>query len=250
MLSEDFLTREQQNLKALGDKLHKDALFTQQFIDSGKRPENEMQWFGSVRSDCIYGTFLLKNLLDSLDDYKDKSEEQISFYIGKIAIQSFLEIINSFEQSTIKLLEENDYFSNMLRDRLEPNLLLIEESWKEDVPGKSKKLKKDLIRLYKRRMKEMGFIRDTLHKEEIIDDLDKQILEFTWDIRNSMHSNFVAIKDIKFSPPGTSLNYTFDFKKGQELYHPHDLLSFYSMTEQLIFIQLKILQKFNEQSEG
>ncbi len=90
-------------------------MFAKQFIDKGKRPKNEMEWFGSVRSDCIYGTFL-KNLLDSLDSYKDMSEAQLGFYIGKIAIQSFLDIINSFEQSTIKLLEENELFSQMLKD--------------------------------------------------------------------------------------------------------------------------------------
>ena len=248
MLSKDFLTQERKNLEALGDKLNKEANFAQQFIDSGKRPKNEIQWFGSVRSDCIYGTFLIKNLLDRLDDYKDKSEEQIGFYVGKIAIQSFLDIINSYEQSTIKLLEESESFSKLLRKRIEPKLKLIEESWKEDVSGKAKRIKKELINLYERRTKEMKFIRDTLHKEGIIDDLDKKILEFAWDIRNSMHSNFVAIKDIEFSAPGTSLNYTFDFKKGQELYHPHDLLSFYSMTEQIIFIQLKILQRLNKQN--
>ena len=49
------------------------------------------------------------------------------------------------------------------------------------------------------------------------------------------------------SAPGTNLNYAFQFKKGQELYHPHDLLSFYSITEQIIFIQLKILQHFNNE---
>lgn len=250
MLSKEFLTQERKNLEALGDKLNKEANFAQQFIDSGKPPNNEMQWFGSVRSDCIYGTFLIKNLLDTLDDYKDKSEEQIGFYIGKIAIQSFLDIINSFEQSMIKLLEENEFFSNLLRERVEPKLNLIEESWKEDVSGKAKKIRKELINLYERRTKEMKFIRDTLHKEGIIDNLDKTILEFAWDIRNSMHSNFVAIKDIVFSAPGTSLNYTFDFKKGQELYHPHDLSSFYSMTEQIIFIQSKILQRLNKQNEG
>ncbi len=249
MLSQEFLAQERKNLEALGDKLNKEVSFAQQFIDSGKRPKNEMQWFGSVRDDCIYGTFLIKNLIDTLDKYKDKSEEQIGFYIGKIAIQSFLDIINSYEQSTIKLLEENELFYKLIRERVEPKLNLIEESWKEDVSRKAKKIKKEIINLYERRTKEMKFIRDTLHKQGVIDDLDKKILEFAWNIRNSMHSNFVAIKDIEFSAPGTSLNYTFDFKKGQELYHPHDLLSFYSMTEQIIFIQLKILQKLNQNNE-
>lgn len=250
MLSKDFLTQERKNLEALGAKLNKEANFAQQFLDSGKNPKNELNWYSSVRSDCIYGTFLIKNLLDSLENYSDKSEEQIGFYIGKIAIQSFLDIINSYEQSTIKLLDENEYLSKLVLERIAPKLKLIEGNWKKDATGKAKKIKKELINFYERRTKEMKFIRDTLHKEEIIDDLDKKILEFAWDIRNSMHSNFVAIKDIEFSAPGTSLNYTFDFKKGQELYHPHDLLSFFSMTEQIIFIQFKILQRLNKHNDG
>jgi hypothetical protein len=64
-----------------------------------------------------------------------------------------------------------------------------------------------------------------------------------------MHTNFQAIKDIDFYASSSSLNYSFDFKKGEELYHPKDLLSFYSMTEQIIFIQHKILQHFNREKK-
>lgn len=110
-------------------------------------------------------------------------------------------------------------------------------------------MKKDLIKGYKRKLNEMKFIRDTLRQHKIIDELDVRILEFTWDIRNSMHTNFIAIKDIEFDAPGTNLNYSFQFKKGQELYHPSDLLSFYSITEQIILIQLRVLQYFNKESE-
>ncbi len=246
MLSDGFIEREKENLTALGNQLYKESLFAKQFIDSGKRPVNEIHWFSSVRSICIYGTFLIKNLIDNLENYKDKSEEQIGFYIGKIAIQSFLEIINAFEQSTNKLVEQNESMSKMLSQRIDKKVSLVEESWKLDVNHKSRKIKKDIIDGYRRKRYEMKFIRDSLYKNKIIDKLDIRILEFAWDIRNSMHTNFVAIKDIEFSAPGTSLNYSFQFKKGQELYHPHDLLSFYSMTEQIIFIQLKILQYFNK----
>ncbi len=246
MLSDEFLDLERANLKALGDQLHKEAHFAKQFIENGKRPENEINWLKTVRSACIYGTFLIKNLLDSLEQYRDKSEEQIGFYIGKVAIQSFLDIVNAFEQSTNNLIEDNSDISKILSVRVDQKIKLIEESWKENTNKKSRKLKSELIRLYKRKFTEMKFVRDSLLKNKIIDDLDKKILDFVWDIRNSMHSNFVAIKDIEFSAPGTSLNYSFKFDKGQELYHPRDLLSFFTMTEQLIFIQLKVLQHFNK----
>ncbi|MBT6050914.1 MAG: hypothetical protein HOG49_29295 [Candidatus Scalindua sp.] len=247
MLSDKFIEFETKSLKALGDQLNKEALFAKQFIDSNKRPRNEINWFRSVRSISIFGTFQIKNLLDSLDNYKDKSEEQIGFYIGKIAIQSFLEIINAFEQSTNTLIVQNESFSERLNERIEKTTSLIEKSWKTDVNSESKKLRKDLIKGYNRKLTEMNFIRDRLRKHRIIDELDYKILKFSWDIRNSMHTDFVAIKDIEFSAPGTSLNYSFSFRKGEELYHPGDLLSFFSITEQIIFIHLKILQHFNKE---
>lgn len=246
MLSDKFIELEKKNLIALWDKLNKEAQFARQFIENDNRPKNEINWFNSIRSISIYGTFLIKNLIDNIESYKDKSEEQIGFYIGKIAIQSFLEIINAFEQSTNHLIVQSDLLKKLLDERIKKRTKIIEKSWRMDVNSKSKELKKEFIRVCKRKLKEMKFIRDTLRTNGIIDELDCKILEFSWDIRNSMHSNFLAIKKIKFSAPGTNLNYSFNFEKGQELYHPNDLLSFYSMTEQIIFIQLKILQYFNK----
>lgn len=250
MLSSEFIETEKKNLNALGDQLHKESLFARQFIDSGKRPSIEVSWFKSILSISTYSTFLIRNLIDNFESYQDKPEEQISFYIGKIAIQSFLEIINAFELSTNGLIENNESISKLLNERIDKKIALIEESWRLDVNSKSKKLKKDLINGCKRKRMEMKFIRDTLHQHKIINELDVRILEFSWDIRNSMHTNFVAIKDIEFSAPGTNLNYSFKFEKGQELYHPKDLLSFYSMTEQIIFIQLRTLQYFNKENKS
>ncbi len=248
MLSDKFLRINKENLTALGGLLNKEALFMKQFLEM-RNPRNEKEWAGSVRSDCIYGTFLIKNLLDTIDSYKELSEEQAGFYIGKIAIQSFLDIINSYEQSTNNLVSENDQLSNILKDRIDKKKSIIEENWDKKSGGKSKKVKEDLLRYYDRKIFEMQFIRDSLFQHGIIDNLDKRILDFAWDIRNSMHSNFVAIRDIEFSALGTSLGYSFSFKKGEELYHPNDLVSFYTMTEQIISVQIKILQYFNEQAK-
>jgi hypothetical protein len=35
--------------------------------------------------------------------------------------------------------------------------------------------------------------------------------------------------------------YSFNYSKGQKLHHPEDLVSFYVVTEQLIFIMFKAL---------
>ncbi|MEP5610680.1 MAG: hypothetical protein ABJP45_00450 [Cyclobacteriaceae bacterium] len=249
MLSKEFIELQKKQLTDLGNKLDKEARFAQQLIDSGKRPPNEVSWFRSVRLLAIHGTFQIQNFLKTLDDYQDKQEEQIGFYIGKMAIQSFLEIINAFEQRMNKLVNSSPSLSSLLKERIEKKVEIITKGWKEDANRKSRDFRDDLIKAYERKLFEMKFIRDSLKKEGIIDKLDYKILEFSWDIRNSMHNDFLAIKDIEFSAPGTSLNYSFAFKKGEELYHPKDLSAFYSMTEQIIFILHKILQHFNKLDE-
>ena len=247
MLTDRYIKTTKDELIALGSCLHNEAKFAREFIAKKTRPESEISWFRQVLSNSIYGTFIIQNLIDNFERYKQKPEEQIRIYIGKIAIRSFLDLINVFELSTKNLVESNTEIQMRLNERIDKRIKIIENSWKSDVNRKSKDLKQNLIRDCKRKKYEMKFVRDTLFKHNIIDELDKKILEFSWDIRNSMHNNFLAIKDIEFSAPGTSLNYSFSFKKGEELYHPNDLLSFYSMTEQIIFIQLKILQFFNRE---
>lgn len=243
-----YIQAKKEELVALGSQLHKEATFAREFISKDTVNDNVKVWFNQVLSTTIYGTFLIQNLIDNLDKYTDKPIEQIGLYIGKIAISSFLEIINAFELSTNNLIAMNSDAQKLLNDRINSRIELIENSWKSDTNRKSRNLKKSLINQLENKKHEMKFIRDTFFKNDIIDELDKRILDFSWDIRNSMHNNFLAIKDISFSAPGTSLNYSFCFSKGEELYHPKDLLSFYSMTEQIIFIQLKIIQYFNNKT--
>jgi hypothetical protein len=245
MLTDDFIKVEISNLKKLGNELYKLVLLSKEFIEKSERSNNVKEWFSSIRSACNFGTFLIQNLVSNFKDYKKYSEQQIGYYVGKIAIQSFLEIINAFELSTNRLVESNPRIQELINERIQKKIGLLENGWKSDVNRNSKDFKKEIENGLRRKNHEMKFIRDTLMKHKIIDDLDYKILEFSWDIRNSMHNNFLAIKDIEFSAPGTNLNYSFRFKKGEELYHPNDLKSFYSMTEQIIFIQLKILRYFN-----
>jgi len=245
MLSKEFIKNQKEQLTQLGDKLHKESIFASQLIESNKRPQNEVSWFRSVRSIAIHGTFQIQVILQTIDSYEDKSEEQIGYYIGKTAIQSFLEIINAFEKSTNTLVVESKELKSLLNQRISEKVKIIEKGWRTDVNNASRKLKKSLINTLERKVFEMKFIRDTLNKHKIIDPLDYKILEFAWNVRNSMHTDFLAIQDMEFSAPGTSLNYSFKFKKGEELFHPSDLSSFYVLTEQIIFIQHKVLQHFN-----
>jgi len=247
MLSDKHIADQKKHLEELGNRLGYEVAFSRQFIEESNRPDIEKKWMSSVMASCNYGAFLIKILISGLNEYRHLPEEQLGFYIGKIAIQPFLEIINSFEQITNQFIDENQQFKTILDERVKEKISLLEENWENDSKGKSKKLKSNLIFQLKHKIHEMAFIRDTLRKRKIIDNEDYEILSFAWTIRNSMHFDFTAIRDINFSYPDikTGKVYHFNFSKGQELYHPVDLLSYYVITEQIIFIHLKILQRFS-----
>jgi len=64
-----------------------------------------------------------------------------------------------------------------------------------------------------------------------------------------MHNNFQAITDIDFSYPDikTGKQYTYSYKKGQELDHPEDdLIAYHVVFEQIIHIQLRTLQNLRD----
>ena len=243
MATDQFIKTQKEMLTDLGNRLGYEAEFSQQFLTKSEIPDIEKKWMRSINSLSNYCSFSIRLLLSSIDDYKHLSHEQLGLYIGKIAIQSFLEIINSFEQITNKFIIENEKFRTLIEKRISEKLNLLED-W--DAKGKSKKLKDSFKSQLKSKIHEMAFIRDTLRKEKIIDETDYNVLSFAWKIRNSMHMNFTSIDNIvfKYSDLKTGKVYHFKFIKGQVLYHPDDLVSFYIITEQIIFIMLKILQKY------
>lgn len=206
----------------------------------------------SAASSFNYGAFLIKSALSTIEGHKNLPSEQLAYYVGKIAIQPFLETINSYEQLTNKLLLQNPAFKSILNKRAEAKVQIIEDSWDTCAKGKSKKLKDSLTRHLKHKTHEMAFIRDTMKAECVIDSTDHGILSFAWDIRNSMHLNYTAIKDIDFKYPDikTGEKYHFHFKRGQELFHPNDLVSFQVITEQIVFILLKILQRYPDEGSA
>ena len=246
MLSDEFIKGQSNFLTDLGDRLGYQVDICKR-ISEANDSKVVKEWANSVRSSCNYGAFLIKLLLASIDSYRHLSEEQFGYYVGKISIQPFLEIINSYEQILNSLVTNSCELRNLLDSRIDKKTSLVNENWDPYSTGKSKELKRNLTSLLQRKIFEMAFIRDTLYKNEIIDNVDHEILTFAWDIRNSMHNNFVALKDINFSYPDikTGKPYYFKFTKGEELYHPDDLVSFQIISEQIFFILLKILQTYS-----
>ena len=246
MLSEEYLINQRKNLHELGNALQKQASFSRSFLEDHTNPKNERNWFLVVRDISIHGTFTIQNILGTLENYKEKSESQISFYIAKAAIQPFLEVINAYELSLNKLLGVSVEFQQMVSERIGKRITTIEESWTNIANKKSKELKKDVLGRYKRLRYETKFIRDTLHKYHVISDEDVRILEFAWSIRNSMHADFVATRDIELSDLELAPHLRFKFMEGEELYHQGGFLSFHDVSGLVISIHYALLRHFNQ----
>ena len=238
-------------IESLGSHLHNEVLFARKFVAESERPAIEKEWMTCVDNACNYSAFLLKSFLDSIDKYSGLPIEQFFFYVGKLAIQHLLEVINVFEQILNKFIVQNSRIRTLIERRIDRKVEVIERCWASDCTGNDKKQKKAIVGMYKSKVREMAFIRQSLSGAGVIDKTDRDIWSFAWDIRNSMHMNFTATKAIDFQYPDirTGKIYQFKFAKGEELYHPQDLLDFYIITEQLIFILLKILSHFDKNEE-
>lgn len=247
MINDEFIRSQREMLQRLGDRLANEMKFSNAFIDKSKRPEVEKKWMLSVNSACTYSIVLIRSLMETMETFKKLTPEKLGLFVGKTAIISFLELINAFEQTMNNFIDENNDLKSLIQARIDKKNSIIEKNWKKDSNRKSRDFKANIINQWKNKIYEMAFIRDTLKSKDIINDLDHKILTFAWDIRNSMHKNFTALRDTNFSYPDikTGNVYSFNFVKGQELYHPQDLVSFYIITEQIIFIMLKILQYFS-----
>jgi len=244
-----FLNEQKESLTKLGDRLSYELHFAKQIIDKSSNPEIEKKWMSSVFSVCNFSLFQIKNLIEVLDNYQHVSKEQIGYCVGKIAIVPFLDIINGYELSMNRLIEGNERLNKLIQDRIDTRIDKLDKIWKAETNSKERQIQKDVRKIYQRKITEMSFVRETLKKHELINQLDFDILKFSWEIRNSMHNNYCAIADIEFSYPDikTGKKYFFSFKKGDELSHPeNDLVSYYVIMEQIIHIHFRTLQAFRE----
>lgn len=246
MISDELLEFKKEKLIELGDRIHSEYLFCKKAINHV--PENrkaEKLWYSSLCSKHTYSTAILQTFINSLPTLQKLSEEYFSFYVGKIAIINFLEIINSYEQNLTKLIKNNEQLKLLLENKIEEKLSLLDESWNNKKCNNNQNLKEELKQNIKNKKFGAAFTRKILKKEGIIDKTDFDILLFAWTIRNSMHNNFVATRDIEFSYPDikTGKTYHFKYKEGTELYHPNnDLLGFHNISTQIQFIFPKIVQ--------
>lgn len=244
----DAWIEEQKNLLTeLGNRLNREVHFAKQIVDKSTNPKIKKNWMNSIVHGGNYCLFQIKILINSLDEFQNLPREQLGFYIGSISIQPLLQIINSYEQSMNKLVDSNKKLSSLIQERIDKKISIIETEWNPESKGKSKQLKRSLISSLQQKIREMAFIRDTLKSNGIINQIDWDILKFAWDIRNSMHNNFLAITNIEYNYPDikTGKRYFFSYKEGDELDHPDDdLLAYHVIFEQIMHIHFKTLQTF------
>jgi len=238
-------------LKKLEERIVDESKFCSMYPNNTNELNLSKEWMNGIISSYNYSQVLIRIFINSIRDFKDLPEEQFHYYVGKIAIQHLLELINKYEQINDKAIRQYNEFENMIFKRIEKKIDQFNKNWINDNKGKTKRIEKEILDNFKLKAREQSFIRDTLLSNNIIDKTDHEILCFAWDIRNSMHKDFNSIKDIDFNYTDfkTGINYHFKYSKGTVLYHPGDLLGFFSISFQIQFIMLKILKHFKRQED-
>lgn len=209
-------------LTSLGDRLHDLERFCCSAVKKANRPDIEIQWYNSVASALRYSIILIRCYLNDKNLHELLENEEGNFIVGKISITSFLDTINRFEQFIKILIRERTHLEKLIRNNL---------------TKKRKKIEINRI--------SVGEIRKILFDEKVINQIEYDLMCFAWRIRNCIHQNFVTDREFNFEYPDirTGKVYKFEFLKNQELYHPSDLLSFFVITEQLVFIMICIMQR-------
>lgn len=248
MIDNKDLEKTKKELSELESRLVREIMFCDAFVNKSKNQLIEKEWMSGVSSAYNYSQTLIRCFLKSIDDYIILSPDQFHFYVGKIAIQHLLEIINKFEQTINNAIATRNDFKELINKRIQKRVETFNANWNDNKNKRNKNTKKEILKSFELKIREQSFIRDTLYSNKIINKVDYSILCFAWDIRNSMHKNFVAVKNInfKYTDFTTGVNYTFNYPEGTELYHPGDLLGFLSISFQIHFIMLKILSNFEE----
>ena len=208
----------------------------------------ERRWFTGLQNAHAYAARLLEMFLSCLDELRHLPDEEVGFLAGKVAIADFLEVLNVFDQTTSFLVEDNVRLGQLVDDRINEKVAIVNESWDPSASGKSKKTKADVTRSVERKRTEAAFVRDTLWKHEFISDEGRELLGFAWKVRNSIHNNYCATSDIDFEwDDQQGKHYVFHYRAGDELSHPDDdVMAFSSIVERMQFIGHEVIAGLQE----
>lgn len=199
-----------------------------------------------------YGQSSLWNIQHNIKDYLSGNIRNnclsLKHYFslsGSIISRVLIDIVNSYELMSEKLRDNSPSLRKSLEEKINEKKRLL-DAWQ---PGESncKKLKGECEKYLESKLKESAFNRSVLRSLDLISKGDVKFLTFVWDIRNSMHRNFVAHKNIEFEFEDikTGNKIKLAFQKDEELgvKHPKTTLI---IADKVALIMMQMIKKMGK----
>lgn len=125
----------------------------------------------------------------SLDD------DQYATQVGGVLIPIILDMVNNFEYISQLVMKNSELMRDEIDNEISPILSSLETSWTES----DSKIRTSVINGVNYSAKSISSQRKALRRIEVLSEEDIKFLRFVWDIRNSMHNNFMNSKKIKYT---------------------------------------------------
>lgn len=188
--------------------------FSAKLLEENEDNEILKEWYREVNG--IHASYYcnLFGLRKASGDFEDFLEEPYTTYVLTAAIYRVIfDLVNAFEY-TFELVRLN---SKIFKEELSKNMKRTKEALNKEWCGGSIKIRTKVIKHISNLSKSQKAKRDALLELNILDEDDVKFLVFVWDIRNSVHYNFVLGKDIKYVFQDGKFKHTFSYKKGEKL---------------------------------
>ncbi len=179
------------------------------------------------------------------------SLNQYSELSGMKIVRILLDIINAFEMFNETLRNNSGDYEDELESSIKPQIDSVHINWSKNPRIiKDGVEKQDIIKLIRRKKNTISFKRKALRNMNLINDDEFEFLNFAWDIRNAMHSNFIAHKEIRYrlTDPRSGLSKEFNYDINQEIGisgHPGWILV---ITGRISRIMMRIIKELTGQS--
>lgn len=185
---------------------------------------------------------------DSIDE-RDLEVLQYRRQMGARVMPLLLNFINAFEYILLQLPKTN----LQLKTAISESTTDLKDYIKSNCPKDSDKntgFRQELLSMLGFRAQSVANLRKALSENGILNSNDRIFLEGIWDMRNSMHTNFIAQKDIKidFLDMKSKELLQYSVRKGKALYTPEWGVDVF--TERLSMIMVEMINKAEKLEES
>jgi hypothetical protein len=162
-----------------------------------------------IISDYLVGSTINERTLDDFQYRRQMGSRIYPLLLDFISISEFI-----FQL----LLLNSPALSLKLDERIKP----IKESLKKHWSETNKDIRSSVLSSVGFKRQSVSFIRDTLVEMGVVKQHDSDFLKSVWELRNQIHANFIAQKNINFTfmPDSGGVMLSYSVKKGQPLYTP------------------------------